>query len=349
VAHRWQVGAESYNVYWGDLHRHTDLSLCTPTIDGTLFDAYRYALDAAKLDFLGVTDHTRDVPPYPWWSTQKMADLFTIESRFTGFYSYERSNPMGKGGGGHRNLWFPERGNPVYYSKIVDRDSPSPAGLYDQLRGDRVRCAMGAHTPGWNVGAGEGTWTYNDAEFEPVAEIFQAYRTSYEMPGKAGDRTSANFKRSIWAALERGYRLGLIASSDHWSTHLSYACVYADELSRDSIFRAIQARRTYAAMDKIVLEFSINDQPMGAELEATGPVDVRATVIGTDKLATVELVKNNRFIYSKKPDDRRFELTFRDTAAAEGTSYYYLRVTQANKLPDGSPIMAWSSPIWVNR
>lgn len=347
VTHRWQIGAESYNVYWGDLHRHTDLSLCTPTIDGTLFDAYRYALDAAKLDFLGVTDHTRDVPPYPWWSTQKMADLFTVESRFTGFYSYERSNPMGKGGGGHRNLWFPERGNPVYYSKIVDKDSPSPAGLYDQLRSDRVRCAMGAHTPGWNVGADEGTWTYNDPEFEPVAEIFQAYRTSYEMPGKAGDRTSANFKRSIWAALERGYRLGLIASSDHWSTHLSYACVYADELSRDSIFRAIQARRTYAAMDKIVLEFSINDQPMGAELETTGPVDVRAAVIGTDKLATVELVKNNRFIYSKKPDDRRFQLTFRDTAAAEGTSYYYLRVTQANKLPDGSPIMAWSSPIWV--
>jgi hypothetical protein len=312
-----------------------------------LFDAYRYALDAAKLDFLGVTDHTRDVPPYPWWCTQKMADLFSVEGRFAGFYSYERSNPMGKDGGGHRNIWFPNRGNRVYYSKIVDKNAPSPAGLYQQLRGERVRCAMAAHTPGWNRGADEGTWTYNDPEYEPVAEIFQAYRTSYEMPKQAGDRSSVNYKASIWAALQRGYRLGLIASSDHWSTHLSYACVYAEQLSRESIFRAIQERRTYAAMDKILLEFSINDHAMGEEFQTAGPVDVRAKVIGTAALSKVELVKDNRFIYMTEPEKREFEFTFRDTEAAEGTSYYYLRVTQENKLPDGSPIMAWSSPVWV--
>ncbi|MFH1920129.1 MAG: hypothetical protein ABIP48_09630 [Planctomycetota bacterium] len=348
VEHRWEIGGKGYRVCWGDLHRHTDLSLCTPTIDGTLFDAYRYALDAAKLDFLGVTDHTRDVPPYPWWCTQKMADLFSVEDRFVGFYSYERSNPMGKNGGGHRNLWFPERGNRVYYSTIIDKKAPSPAGLYDQLRDGHVRCVMGAHTPGWNEKAGEGTWTYNDPEYEPVAEIFQAYRTSYEMPQKADDRTSAVYKRSIWAALERDYRLGLIASSDHWSTHLSYACVYAEELSRESIFRAIQAQRTYAAMDKIVVEFSINGHPMGEEFETTGPVELRAKVLGTANLAKLEVVRDNRFIYSVEPGKPQHEFTYRDVAATAGASYYYLRVTQENKLPDGSPIMAWSSPIWVN-
>lgn len=364
VHHRWQVGGKGYQVCWGDLHRHTEISLCTPTIDGTLLDAYRYALDSAKLDFLGVTDHTRDVPPYPWWCSQKMADLFSIDGRFAGFYSYERSNPMTKDGGGHRNLWFPERGNKVYGSKIVDKAAPSPAGLYEQLRREHVRCAMGAHTPGWNQKAGEGTWTYNDPEYEPVAEIFQAYRTSYEMPQKPGDHTSADYKRSIWAALERGYRIGLIASSDHWSTHLSYACVYADQLSRESIFEAIQKRRTYAAMDKILLEFSINGHPMGEEFETSGPVDVRAAVVGTADLAKIELVKNNRFIHTVEPHARRCEFTFRDTSAAvgraprptasaetadlQGTSYYYLRVTQESTLPDGSPIMAWSSPIWVN-
>jgi hypothetical protein len=348
VNHRWDIGGKSYRVYWGDLHRHTDLSLCTPTIDGTLFDAYRYALDAAKLDFLGVTDHTRDVPPYPWWCTQKMADLFTVQGRFAGFYSYERSNNMGKGGGGHRNLWFPERGNQVYYSNIVDKNAPSPTGLYRQLRDAHVRCVMAAHTPGWNGAAREGTWTYNDPEYEPVAEIFQAYRTSYEMPKQASDRASANYKRSVWAALQQGYRIGLIASSDHWSTHLSYACVYADELTRDSLFRAIQQRRTYAAMDKIIVEFSINDHPMGAEFETTGPVDVRARVIGTANLSAIELVKNNQFIYTTQPGKREFEFAYRDTGVAEGTSYYYLRVSQENQLPDGSPIMAWSSPVWVH-
>jgi hypothetical protein len=167
------------------------------------------------------------------------------------------------------------------------------------------------------------------------------------MPKETADRTSVRYKASIWAALERGYRLGLIASSDHWSTHLSYACVYSEELTRESIFRAIRQRRTYAAMDKILVEFSINDHAMGEEFETTGPVDVRAKVIGTANIATVELVKDNRFIYMTEPGARGCEFTFRDAEAREGTSYYYLRVTQENKLPDGSPIMAWSSPVWV--
>ena len=124
-----------------------------------------------------------------------------------------------------------------------------------------------------------------------MAEIFQAYRTSYEMPKETADRDSVRYKASIWAALERGYRLGLIASSDHWSTHLSYACVYAEDLTRESIFQAIRQRRTYAAMDKIIVEFSINDHAMGEEFETAGPVDIRAKVIGTAKVSTLELVK----------------------------------------------------------
>jgi hypothetical protein len=254
---------------------------------------------------------------------------------------------MGKDGGGHRNLWFPDRGNQVYHANIEDNSAPSPNGLYQVLRDEHVRCAIGAHTPGWNAKLGEGTWTYNDPLYEPVAEIFQAYRTSFEMPKKPDDQTSANYKASIWAALERGYRLGLIASSDHWSTHLSYACVYAEDLSRQAIFQAIQQRRTYAAMDKIVLEFSVNDHPMGEEFDFAGPVELKAKVIGTASLSKVEVVKNNRFLYTTEPGKPQCEFTFRDLAAGSGTSYYYLRVTQENKLPDGSPIMAWSSPVWV--
>ena len=77
----WKIHnkGETYQVYFGDLHRHTDISLCFPTADGCLVDAYRYALDAAKLDFLAVTDHTRDTDPYPWWRTQKANDLFHVK------------------------------------------------------------------------------------------------------------------------------------------------------------------------------------------------------------------------------------------------------------------------------
>ena len=70
------------HVYFGDLHRHTNISRCAPTIDGSLTDAHRYALDAVELDFLAITDHTRDVGPLDWWRTQQAADLFHIPGRY---------------------------------------------------------------------------------------------------------------------------------------------------------------------------------------------------------------------------------------------------------------------------
>jgi len=54
------LAGKHYELWYGDLHRHTDISLCFSPVDGTIDDAYRYALDAAPLDFLGITDHTHD-------------------------------------------------------------------------------------------------------------------------------------------------------------------------------------------------------------------------------------------------------------------------------------------------
>ena len=54
--YQMEVGGEKYNVTWGDLHRHTDLSFDGYS-DGSLYDCYRYAIDAAKMDFLGPSEH----------------------------------------------------------------------------------------------------------------------------------------------------------------------------------------------------------------------------------------------------------------------------------------------------
>ena len=54
--HRIDLGGRSWKIVRGDLHRHTEISMDGAT-DGTLWDAYRYALNAAELDFLGVSDH----------------------------------------------------------------------------------------------------------------------------------------------------------------------------------------------------------------------------------------------------------------------------------------------------
>jgi hypothetical protein len=70
-------------------------------------------------------------------------------------------------------------------------------------------------------------WTDNDPEVEPLVEIFQGDRNSYEQPGAPLTDRPDDLERQLRStgafvsnALAKGYRLGFIASSGHVSTHL---------------------------------------------------------------------------------------------------------------------------------
>src|SRR5439155_20853186 len=43
---------------------------------------------------------------------------------------------------------------------------------------------------------------------------------------------------TVSSALAKGYKLGFIASSDHLSTHISYACLLAERLTLDALLRS---------------------------------------------------------------------------------------------------------------
>ncbi len=83
-SHRLTVDGRTYKIVRGDLHRHTEISM-DGAIDGSLSDLYRYAIDAANLDFVAVTDHNygawldTDEPEskntddeYQWWRTAEI-------------------------------------------------------------------------------------------------------------------------------------------------------------------------------------------------------------------------------------------------------------------------------------
>jgi hypothetical protein len=53
-----------------------------------------------------------------------------------------------------------------------------------------------------------------------------------------------------------GYKLGVQSSSDHISMHTSYACVLAQEFTRQGILDPVRKRHTYAATNNIVMDFS---------------------------------------------------------------------------------------------
>ena len=75
----------------------------------------------------------------------------------------------------------------------------------------------------------------------------------------------------IYEGLKRGKQFSFVASTDHHAGFPgSYgdgmAAVWAEEKSRENIWKAIKAGRTYAVTgDRIRCSFDINGVPMGAK------------------------------------------------------------------------------------
>jgi hypothetical protein len=344
-------GGKTYRIYRGDIHRHTDISP-DGIGDGSVMDLHRYALDAAAFDFIFVTDHNMGADQeYPWWRTQKANDLYTVPGTFISMYGYERSVPYPNG---HRNVIWTERGHRTLpipgrmqpnYRKLMEEDT---AKLYAYLRNTGGICTL--HTSATDQGT---NWeTPIDRELEPVVELYQGYHTSYEAPGapltvdEKTDQVHGPYKADgfVSLALDKGYRLGFQSSSDHISTHVSYACILAEEFSRKGLFDALRKRHSYAASDNIVLDVRMGDNLMGDEVKTAKP-EVSVTVLGTGPLERVEVLRDGEVVHTERPTKEAAEARFRweDPAPKKGekASYYYVRVQQKNGHA------AWSSPIWV--
>ena len=346
-----QSEGQTYRIYRGDTHRHTEFSM-DGNNDGTLLDCYRYALDAAELDFMGVTDHNGMGGPdveYINWLMQQMADLFTLPGTFTPLYSYERSVNYPNG---HRNVLFAKRGNPTLPIPVQEQKAQAGAkSLYDYLK--RLRGLAISHTSASNMGT---DWRDNDPEVEPLVEIYQGDRVSAEYEGApkaahGGSLASApgGFRPAgyVWNAWAKGYKLGVQSSSDHLSTHISYACTLATDFTREGLLDAMRQRHSYGATDNIVLDFRLQaggkEYLQGEIVTVPGDFRLAVRIIGTAPIRQIDIIRNNTFIHNRQNLGRELSLTFVDNAPSPGESYYYVRLIQADEQ------MAWSSPIWVRR
>jgi hypothetical protein len=147
----------------------------------------------------------------------------------------------------------------------------------------------------------------------------------------------------VWNALVKGYRLGFESSSDHLSTHASYAVALVEKPGRDALLAAFRARRCYAATDNIVLVVKCADHLMGEEFTLAEKPTLEIHALGTSPIVKLDVVRNNRYVYSATPDADTLDLRWTDVDPSPGTmSYYYVRIQQV----DGN--LAWSSPMWIH-
>ena len=179
-----------------------------------------------------------------------------------------------------------------------------------------------------------------------MVEIYQGYRNSSEgkdVPRPVTEREAQRFGAGfVWNAWAKGLKLGVQSSSDHVSTHISYAAAYVAHVDRDAIMEALKARRTFAATDNFIMDVRMGDHFMGEAFRAAGgPLPLKAYVRGTGPLKGVAIIKNNRIVYSAPGGKSELKLEFNDTERLSGEAWYYIRAEQENGQ------LVWSSPIWV--
>jgi hypothetical protein len=334
-------------LFYGDLHTHSDISVCNRCTDQSVDENYQVRRDVNRLDFAGMTDHDYNFVPYLWNYTAKMARANEDPGRMmtflamewtSSFEKYDEKNPYGYYG--HRNLVFADPYFPKWWNANLGM---TPADVWNELRQMKANFV---HIP--HQLADEGNvptdWSYVDQKAQPVAEIFQN-RGSYEYHGAPRPAIRAVPKpgwylQDVWA---RGTVIGVIASPDHGGGG-GKAAVYAEDLTRQAILDAIRARRTFGTTAaRIFLDVRVNGLIMGETGSESGgkPVQVKIRVRCPQDIDRIEVCRNNRFVYASQPEKREADLTFLDNEPLAGYSYYYVRVMQK----DGE--MAWSSPVWL--
>ncbi len=338
-----------YHLYWGDLHGHSRFSDGSGSPD----DYYAYARDVAGLHVSVLTDHDGhgilplDTTPALFEQIRRTTESFNQPGRFITFPGYEWTSWTY----GHKHVLFRHPEEAAIFS-FRDPDSDEPEELWGHLRG-KTAMTLSHHVGGGPIPC---DWNHHDPELERLVEIASIHGISeyYGGPRSVYRPVEGAFAQD---ALARGYRLGMIGSGDSHNSHPGtrdvsaathgLAGIYATGLTREEIWEALHSRRVFAtAGQRIVVNFLVNGQMMGGEIEVSDPGEPRLIMglaVGTAGVESVEVLKNNQVMYAERGEGellRRFAAV--DETPAQDGDYYYLRVT----LVDGE--QAWSSPVWVS-
>lgn len=306
-------GYEKYNVYYGDLHNHCAVGYG----HGTLEDAFTNA--RMQLDFASVTVHgywpdmptengrLADAVEYhkkgfartreAWPRVQQIVDGAHEPDRFVTFLAYEWHSLKY----GDHNVYFKHPDGDIIRADTLEE-------MRDQLRKlaeNGIECFIIPHHIGYKQGYRGINWNTFGPEFSPIVEIFSMHGASesgeapYPYLHTMGPR---DFHSTFQYGLAQGHIAGAVGSTDHHSAHPgSYghglAGIWSESLTRDGIWEAIRARRTYALTgDRIHLTFAINGRPMGTVLPATQERYIEVDIIGGGALDYIEVLHNNHVL-----------------------------------------------------
>ncbi|MHC4536440.1 MAG: DUF3604 domain-containing protein [Planctomycetota bacterium] len=342
---QWKHGKHKLTLFWGDFHDHTDLSVCNRRHNPSGHDLFANLRDIEKLDFCALTDHGYNFDPQQWSLNGEQTRYNYDSQRFLTFLGQEwtSSKNYTSGGYGHRNLIFLD----PYHNKFYDSydGKISPYDLWNELKGVEFICIPHQLADWQHKGKGNPPtdWSFVDEKLQPVAEIFQ-HRESYEYLGcprqaPHGEPKPGNYLQDAWA---KGIIIGVIASPDHGGGK-GKAGVWARELTREKIFKAIRARHTFGTSGaKMALRFSTDEAMMGDKvIRQDGPISFTIAALAMNDIVELVIFRNNEIVHKTSPNSCRCTVKWTDKHPLKTDRvWYYTRIRCSDKE------LAWSSPIW---
>ena len=356
--------------YWGDLHSHSSTS---KDGIGRPQTAFQNAREVFGLNFYALTDHSvgdlkalgewwEGILPEEWALTQELVRSYYEPGEFVSFLGYEWSSPAPYG---DHNIYFKDTES-YFFDLEHHRTIQS---LWKQLEAKEAFTVPHHTAIMWRgINSPYVDWSdRNDAQ-RPAVEIYSLHGASeffnHPMGYEHFDFTPATsnpgpyYARDGWAA---GHWLAAIAGSDNHTCHPGQpfgglTCVLAPELTREAVFDAILARRTYATTgSRILLDFRINGRLMGERIEVPEGQPIKATVnvVATGALDFVEISRcaggqwKTVSRWHPQHNANSAELEWSETGDFK-EALYYCRLKQSEPF-FGRDVMAWSSPIWVTQ
>ena len=304
---------------FGDIHNHCGISYG----HGSLEDAISNARE--QLDFVSITGHAHwpDMPE-PSERIQYIIDfheegfarlrdvwpemMATIrehnsEGEFVIFPGFE----VHFCASGDRNMLYKDLGGEIVYPRDLD----DLHAQLQRLRDSGVDSIAQPHHVGYRKGTRGIDWDSFDPAFAPFVEMLSMHGCS-----EGSDNTRpflhsmgpSDWNSTIECGLQRGNVFGFTGSTDHHSGHPgSYGHgrtgIWANDRTRDAIWEAFYARRTYALTgDNIRLQFSVNDAAMGAVTKPSEACSIHARIGGGHAIDCVDIIRDGQLL-------RRFSQT----------------------------------------
>lgn len=331
-----------WNVYFGQLHAHTNLSDGT----GSVEEAFVYASKVENLDFFAVTDHSDSFDNADageiakdgagistGWAAGKQAAASVTNGNFVGLFGFEMTWPEDKQLG-HISTF----NTPGWQTR-------------DQADFENVPTALEHYYKALTTVPGSVSQFNHPDIIHGDFERFDHYSPEYdeaisllEIAGEDGTVDCAYYD----LALDKGWH---VAPTNNQNNHngqwgdasRARTVILAETLTEEALYAAMKDRRVYATQDSdLTVYYTLNGAVMGSMIPKSEEAEI--TVFLSDPtdaaVGKVEVIADGGVVLDSADVGTPAQVL--ELSVSGGHSYYYLRITQ----PDGD--VAVTAPVWMD-